>query len=183
MLIDMSNFIWPLNFSCTLVTENLILPNTYNIQLGIEPSYENAKIGLGFKRINYFIDNCLRNCILVSQDHSIFKVLDTVANNSVIFPIDPYDHFFGSVLFTKLSNITQKYFHIDFLTIDSAVGSFIQYTIVDPLGHELDLEGDHWWNSDSIYTGYGKNITWEELKLDDGPKFNPKIIKGGRSEE
>jgi hypothetical protein len=101
----------------------------------------------------------------------------------VEFPTEPYDYFVGSVLFRKFQSVTSNYFEIGFMTVDSVIGDHVQYCIKDPEETGLDLSGDHWWNKDDLDTGAGSLISWEELDLSSGSKFEPKIIKGGRSED
>ena len=102
--------------------------------------------------------------------------------NTVYFPTEPYDYFVGSILFRKFQVITEKYFEIGFITIDSAVGDHVQYCIRDPEETGLDLSGEHWWNMDNLDTGTGESLSWVDLDLHDSPKFEPRIIKGGRGE-
>ena len=78
--------------------------------------------------------------------------------------------------------ITQDYFEIGLMTIDSALGDHVQYCIRDPEEAGLELSGDHWWNRDSLDTGDNVNISWSDLDLSNDPKFKPRIIKGGRND-
>jgi len=175
-------FIWPAGFACTLITENIIVPNSYAISVHIEPNGQ-SNIGLGFRKLRYFIEHYLQNSILISKDHPLVPVLKSMDTNLVIFPVDPYDFYVGGILLSKFANITQKYFDIDCITLDSGVGDHIQYCIEEPEDCGLELKGDHWWNMDSTSTGSQDEDSWEGLNLDDGPKFEPRIIKGGRSED
>ena len=62
------------------------------------------------------------------------------------------------------------------------VGDRVQYNILHPEESGLDLQGDHWWNTDSVNTGSGDTTSWEDLNISDGPRFEPRIVKGGLSE-
>ena len=150
MLTDLNQVVWPVDFSCTLITDTLVLPNFYNITISVEP---------------------------------IGQPANSIDTTVVHLPTDPYDFYVGAILYTKFLKITEKYFHINHLTIDSIVGDRVQYSILHPEEAGLDLEGDHWWNTDSVNTGSGDNTTWEELNISDGPRFEPRIIKGGLSEQ
>ena len=68
------------------------------------------------------------------------------------------------------------------MTVDSAVGDHVQYCIRDPEESGLDLSGEHWWNMDNLETGTKIDVSWDDLELNDSPKFEPRIIKGGKSE-
>jgi hypothetical protein len=181
MSTNLEPYIWPATFACTLVTGNLIIPNQYSINVSIEPVAP-TEIAMGFRKLRTFVDSMLHNSIVIFSENELttsFKNLDTTV---VYFPTEPYDYFVGCVLLRKFQIITEKYFEIGLITIDSAIGDHIQYCIRDPEETGLELIGDHWWNKDSLDTGSDSNITWNDLDLNDGPKFEPRIIKGGRSE-
>lgn len=182
MSIKLTQFNWPASFACTIVTDNLILPTTYNISISIDPiSDSHSDINIGFKKLRSFIDLRLHNSIFISKDNPLLPAFVGLGNNQNIFPTDPYDFFVGCVLYKKFLTITEKYFEIDFITIDSLVGDNVQYTIIDPEESGLNLDGDHWWNMDTLDTGIGDDIQWDDLDISVGPKFSPKIIQGGLS--
>ena len=183
MSTNSAQFVWPTNFACTIISEKIIIPNSYNLNVSIVPIGGPAtNVSLGFKKIRYFVDNYLHNSVFVSQDNPLLPNLKDFESTIVLFPTDPYDYYVGSVLYQKLLSITEKYFHIDIFSIDSAIGDNVQYSIVDPEDCGLDLQGDHWWNSDSVNTGFNTSDTWKDLDIFDDHKFEPRIIKGGKSE-
>lgn len=184
MSIESSQIVWPVSFVCTLVTEDRILPNSYTFNISILP-IETAPGGIstGYKKIRYFVDEYLHNSIFVSRDNPLLEAVVQSSNNIVIFPTEPYDLFVGHVLYTKFLSISEKYFHIDMINIDSAVGDNICYNISDTDSCGLDLDGDHWWNTDSVHTGHGPVQSWGDLAGADAPRFEPKIIKGGKKSE
>lgn len=183
MSIDSPQFVWPTNFACTIVTENIIIPNSYTLNISIVP-VENTpgSISIGFKKIKYFVESYLHNSIFINSENPFVKKFEGTKSNLVLFPTEPYDYFVGSIIYQKLLTVSKKYFHIDLLSIDSAVGDRIQYSIVDPEECGLNLEGNHWWNMDSTNTGFNKDSLWGDLDIKDCPRFEPKIIKGGLSE-
>lgn len=184
MLTDiLSVFVLPLDFSCTILNDNQLISNVYYIKLGvdsIEGSTDN--IGIGFQRIKYLTEIHLQSAIFLEKESSFFKEFDKLDNNVVCLPSEAYDIYVGSVLMSKFQAITAKYFDIQYLTIASMIGDNLQYNIIDPLDSNLELEGDHWWNQDNVYTGSKKVITWDELNLTEVPKFRPTVVKGGLSE-
>ena len=176
-------FVWPTSFACTIITEKIILPNLYSITIGIEPIASGQNnIALGFKKLRHFIDYQLNNSVFINQENPLAKLLEDSETNLVLLPSDPYDYFVGGVLYNKFLSITEKYFDIEVITIDSTIGDHVQYRLRHPEECGLDLKGDNWWNSDSTDTGQNKNTNWEDLDLHDIPRFEPKIIKGGKSE-
>jgi hypothetical protein len=53
---------------------------------------------------------------------------------------------------------------------------------VDPEDAELEIAGDHWWNKDSADTGSSNTKSWAELDISDRTGFEPRVIRGGLSE-
>jgi len=181
MSIEVEPFIWPTNFICTIITDKLLITNQYTLNISID-SVSPADIQMGFRRLRTFVDTSLHNSIFVFKDNPIAEVLNYLDTNKVFLPSEPYDYFVGCVLFRKFQSITEKYFDIGLITIDSAIGDHIQYCIRDPEETGLELAGDHWWNNDMLDTGSDNVLSWEDLDLNDSPKFIPRIIKGGRGE-
>lgn len=174
----MNGFIWPAHFACTVITENIILPSSYTVNVQIEPSGKNNG-NLGFKKIRSFVENQLHNSIFVSKDNQLAAAIIDSKNNKVLFPSDPYDFIVGSVLLAKFETISEKYFDIGYITIESTIGDHVQYTITDPTDAGFEISEKLWWGIDSPYTGVNTNINWDDFNLNDGATFSPKIIEGG----
>ena len=175
----MNHFIWPNQFACSVVLDNAILPNSYNLQLGIEPHDAKTNVTLGCKKIKFLIDNFLHGSIFVEQDHPIVKVVDTLDNQIIKFPTDPWDYLIGTVLFNKFKSVTENHFSILFLHIDSAMGDHVQYTVTEESSFKIELKGDKWWNKDIPSCTNTSEKSWESLKLASSRQFVPKIIQGG----
>ena len=184
MLTDQAeSFVWPTEFACTLITENLLIPNHYSIRIGVEPGTPKPQnIALGFKKIKYFVTHYLQNSILICNENPLKKSLKSIGSNFVLLPFEPYDYFVAAVLYSKFLAIAEKYFEITYITVDSRIGDRVQYTIRHPNECGIDLNGNHWWNMDSVNTGKNITTTWEDLNFKDETKFEPRIIKGGLSE-
>jgi hypothetical protein len=179
----LDNFVWPSEFACTLITEKLVLPNHYTVKLSVEPTDPKTNdVNLGFKKIRYFIDCYLNNSILVNQENPIVKSLTGMDSNLVLMPVEPFDYFFASILYLKLVTISERYFHINHLTVDSIIGDRVQYTITHDNDIGVDLRGNFWWNMDSVNTGTDDHTSWQDLNLKDSPRFSPIVVKGGLSE-
>jgi hypothetical protein len=184
MLTESSQIVWPVNFVCTLVTEDRILPNSYTFNISILPIETTAGgISVGYKKIRYFVDQYLHNSIFISKDNPLLEPLTKSGNNLVVFPTEPYDLFVGHVLYSKFLSISEKYFHIDTINIDSIVGDNICYNIADSDSCGVELAGEHWWNMDSTFTGHGDVESWGDLAGTESPRFEPKVIKGGKKSE
>lgn len=180
---NVQSFLWPCEFACTIVSEKLIIPNYYNLKLNIEPAEsKTSDINTGFKKLKYFVSNCLQNSILIHQKNPLLINLKEIESNFVLLPAEPYDYFFASVLFNKLSKIVENYFLVNYLELFSSIGDHVEYTVNHGNKMKLDTNNKYWWNTDTVNTGQTEHITWEELNIIDSPKFMPKIVKGGLSE-
>ena len=184
MSIESSQIVWPVSFVCTLVAEDRILPNSYTFNISILP-IETAPggISIGYKKIRYFVDQYLHNSIFINKENPLLESFTKSNNNIVVFPTEPYDLFVGHILYSKFLTISEKYFHIDMINIDSIVGDNICYNISDSDSCGIELEGNYWWNMDSTFTGHGIVESWGDLANEDSPRFEPRIIKGGKKSE
>lgn len=177
----MDSFVLPQEFSCTLIENNLIIPNNYFISLFIEPTFPVTNdIDIGFKKLKHFFGNKLKNSIFINKDNSLLKNFNELENNLVILPAEPYDFYVASILLAKAKTITQEYFNIYQISLDSTFGEHIKYSVEDPTESGLNVDGNFWWNQDHDGTGFGESGCWNSLQIK--PKFRPKIIKGGLSE-
>jgi hypothetical protein len=182
MLTD-SSIIWPYEFYCTIVNDNIIVPNKYTLKISIDPHIPvKDNIGLGFQRLRYFISEQLVNSVIINQNHQLLPMLTELESNLIVLPADPYDFYVGAILLNKFLSITEKFFDITQLTIDSTIGDHIQYSIWEPEECGLDLTGDYWWNWDNVSTNPNLIVTWKDLNLKEVAAFEPVIIKGGLSE-
>lgn len=184
MSIENSQIVWPISFVSTVVAENKILPNSYTINVSILP-LESASGGMagGYKKIKYFIENFVHNSVFICSSNPLLEHFTNLENNILIFPREPYDFHVGSVLYSKFIAISDKYFHIDIINIDSIIGDSICYSVSNSDLYEIGLEGNHWWNSDSTYTGFGTDLGWGDIAEYQVPRFEPKIIKGGKNSD
>lgn len=128
------------------------------------------------------MDEKMSSSVIINQNNPLLDTLKNIETNLVVLPSEPYDFYVGSILFSKLFAITEKYFDINYITIDSAVGDCVQYTVWDPEDSGLNIQGDFWWNRDNANTNEFAKTKWEDLNLKDVQRFEPTIIKGGLSE-
>lgn len=177
-----NSFVWPYEFTCTVVTDGVIIPNNYSFKLSIEPILPiDSNVGLGFQKLRHFASDYLDNSVFINGENPLVPALSNLKTNLFLLPCEPYDFYVGSILLSKFLAITEKYFYINHLTIDSAIGDRIQYTVWDPCDSGLDLSGEHWWNQDSVNTNPDSTTTWKDLNFKEG-EFKPMVVKGGLSE-
>jgi hypothetical protein len=183
MLNNLENFVWPIEFSCTLITEKIVLPNSYTINLVVDPlAKSQEQTGIGFRKIRHFVEKSLQNSIIINQNNSLSQSFENIDTNVVRLPVEPYDYFLGAILYCKFLSICDRYFNITQFRIDSSIGDHVQYNIRNPLDCGLDLHGEFWWNMDTTDTGNEINSSWNDLEIKNVPKFEPRIIQGGLSE-
>lgn len=179
-----STVVLPIEFSCTILIDDMLVSNVYYIKLGIDPSTDALEhMGIGIQRIKYIVENYFQNSVIVNQEHELAKPLDFLDNNLISLPCEPYDFFVGAILFSKFEAITEKYIDIQYLTVASMIGDRVQYNLESPYDSGLELEGEHWWNSDNVNTGSQELVTWDALNLTESPVFRPTVVKGGLSEK
>lgn len=178
-----SAFVLPVDFCCTIVTNQTLLSNIYSVKLAISPHEDSGdNIGLGFQKIKAIVENSLNNGILISSDNELLPVLSSLENPLVVLPSEPYDFYVGTVLLAKFIRVTEKYFDIDCLGISSVLGHQIQYNVFDTEDCGLDLNGDAWWNTDDMSVDSAKPISWDDVQLTEAQPFTPLVVKGGLSE-
>lgn len=176
-------FVWTSEIVCTFVSGNIMMPNVYTVSIGMQPNSANTDdVELGFRKIKHFVNEYLSNSIFIDKKSEYAKYLIKMDTNLVLFPNDPYDYLVAAVLYRKIESISEKYFDIDFFTIDSTVGDRVQYTLTRDCVVEDELGGDHWWNKDSVNTGTDDHTSWDDLNLKESPRFSPVVVKGGKSE-
>lgn len=177
-------FTWPTNFSCTLFIGDVVLPNEYNVTIGMMPGDGQSISGSGIKKIKEFFTKFVQNSIVINQDHDFLPSLTKFNTNTIQLPQDPHDFFFANVLFHKLSAISQTHFTIRQITIDSSIGDRVKYQVNDSCTtYDKLLKKNRWWQQDNVNTNDTHNFpSWEDLDITVATRFSPRLIKGGRNE-
>lgn len=179
----LSAFVIPVEFTCNIITDSVLVPNIYQFNIGIDPISSDPEItSLGFRKIKMLFNDILPNSILINQNHTAFETVKSLDNNTVALPCEPYDFYVGSILMAKLYAITEKHLDIQYVTVSSMIGDNIQYNIASPYDSDLELDGETWWNTDDMWTGGNLAPSWDDVKLNDTSTFKPIVVKGGLSE-
>jgi hypothetical protein len=190
-------FTWETEFDATIVLDSEILPNKYHIIIGMVTNTSDQTDQVqAFEKIKFFLKEWLQ--------HSCFTEHDTPASNILIehfdqkivqLPVQASDLIIGAALFSKLHAIADNYLIIDFVQIQSDLGSNVMYSID---GEDTFAELNNpswtttpWWNRSDLSTNDLENnnpIGWADLDLEttkdkiNKQKFNPTIINGGKHE-
>jgi hypothetical protein len=190
-------FTWETEFDATIVLDSEILPNKYHIIIGMVTNTSDQTDQVqAFEKIKFFLKEWLQ--------HSCFTEHDTPASNILIehfdqkivqLPVQASDLIIGAALFSKLHAIADNYLIIDFVQIQSDLGSNVMYSID---GEDTFAELNNpswtttpWWNRSDLSTNDLENnnpIGWADLDLEttkdkiNKQKFCPTIINGGKHE-
>lgn len=200
---DTLNFFnWSTTFDATVVVDDVVYPNRYNISISFIPkTSEISKQNIGFEKIKYLITRLCENSVIFSPKDKTQAYWFKMPVNKILLPGSPYDQLLGVCLFRKIISIAGNYFHLGHLSVDSKLGDNVKYTVDNESFENKHLEVtdwletniDPWWNRDdtatfdqridakTIWTG---GSTWEELGYDStitkSKSFNPTVIDGGR---
>jgi hypothetical protein len=190
-------FTWETEFDATIVLDSEILPNKYHIIIGMVTNTSDQTDQVqAFEKIKFFLKEWLQ--------HSCFTEHGTPASNILIehfdqkivqLPVQASDLIIGAALFSKLHAIADNYLIIDFVQIQSDLGSNVMYSID---GEDTFAELNNpswtttpWWNRSDLSTNDLENnnpIGWADLDLEttkdkiNKQKFCPTIINGGKHE-
>jgi len=196
-------FSWSTSFDATVVVDDVIYPNRYNIKFSFIPKTKQiSKQNIGFEKIKYLIERLCENAVIFSPMDKTQAYWFKMPVNKILLPGSPYDQLLAIVLLKKIESIASDYFHFGHLTVDSKLGDSVQYT-VDKTSYEnkhlevtnwMDTDINPWWNRNdtatfdqridakTIWTGAN---TWEDLGYESTTEttakpFNPTVIDGGR---
>lgn len=195
-------FTWETKFDATVVVDDCIYPNRYNVTLGFLPKVKSInEQNIGFERTKYIFNTLCENSIIFSPRDKTMPYWFKMPVNKLLLPGSPYDQLLGTVLFQKLNVVLENFFHLGYLTVDSKLGDSIKYTIdnesIKTVTHDIGFWNedniDPWWtrndtatfdqriDSKTIWTGA---TTWKDLGYESKPvkkqNFTPTVIDGGR---
>ena len=185
MSVDSTNFfIWPTNFSCILIVDDVILPINYSLTVGMMPTDGHSISGIGLTKIKEFTNRFVQNSVILDQNNTFLPQLSTLDTTTIQLPREPSDYFFANVLFRKLTSITQDFFAIRQITIDSTIGDRVKYQVNESCTTYKDiLDEEGWWSRDDVSTNDTQYFPrWEDLNIYVAPKFSARVVRGGRGE-
>ena len=147
-------------FNTTMILEDVIIPNTWSIQVQLVPNAAKNKLyNKAMERVQYYITEVLDNSIFVS--YSNLALLSEIPFKAQVhvFPDDPWDHLIAMCLYTKINSMTEEVFYVDSITINSHQARGVSHNFSEADGgnenlHELfedepDLEQyvNYWYKS------------------------------------
>lgn len=200
---------WSTEVNGIVYAHNQLLVNRYYITLGFFHTKENSNVNeIAFEKIEIFFNMLFNNAIIISKasyeekepnvDNNIFMTTESINDQSI-----------ACLIYLKLASIVRDDLSIEYITISSALGKEIEYTI-DIESPEMAVyvptreewwKDEHvkfepWWmredsstydvliNRDEIFEG---DFVWDDIFKDelakikeDDKKSRFKIINGGK---
>lgn len=107
-------------FSTTVILEDIMIPNTWEITINLIPNNKHAKLyNRAVERVQYYIQEIMDNSILASYT-KIAKLTEMPFTAQVhLLPDDPWDHLVAMCLFTKVNAICEDVFFVDNVVVSS----------------------------------------------------------------
>ena len=199
---DVTFFNWSTEFDATVLIDDCVYPNRYNISLSFLPKSTDVKLqNNSFDRLKYLFGTLCENSVIINPQSNLQSVFFRMPINKILIPGNPYDQLLCYVLYHKMIAISGKYLHIGHLSVDSKLGDSVQYSVDDKTVNNIKLPKEDWispiipqpwWNRNDTATFdqvlgekefWGGTSTWRDLGYgSDAPKkkFNPTILDGGR---
>lgn len=199
---DVTFFNWETTFDATVLIDDCIYPNTYNVGLSFLPKSSDIKLqNNSFDRLKYLFTRLCENAVIINPETKLQPIFFQMPVNKILIPGNPYDQLLCCVLYHKMIAISGKYLHLGHLTLDSKLGDNVQYSIDEKTINNINLPDNEWispvitkpwWKRNDTATFdqvlgekefWGGPSTWRDLGYgSDAPKkeFNPTILDGGR---
>ena len=175
------------NFSTTVLLEDIIIPNNWDITVTLLPDPSKNKLfGIAIDRLQYYISEILNNSIFVSR-HNIGTLSDLQLKAQVhIFPDEPWDQLVAMCLYVKFNSILEGVFIVDDISIASHQAKGVSHSYEEADGgvtyllEEYDSDDDreyvsYWYKPISQFFLLSEGLKlvtqdWRELELDYSPK-------------
>lgn len=194
------NLNWSATLQTTVVVEDSILPNTYEIQFDLITNTEIPEEQfIYFNRLRWFVEAKLHLSTIINNASPLFHNLSAFDQTIMQVSDRPSELLIAAILSQKASAIMDGKLIVNEITLGSSLGEYIRYTIT----HEDIIDAAElfpwiksgekvWWRrgDTSINDIDSTIIPWEELnlttekkKMADVKKFTPTIITGGKDNE
>mgnify|MGYP000607376440 CR=1 FL=1 len=187
-------------FSCVIVVDTQLLPNTFDVKINLLPSNNTQKnYNVALERINIMFREVLEDSILIGPG-SVTKFKNSMGLNGIIhtLPDEPYDHLMAIVLHTKITAILEGVFSVERVSVTSTQGQGVTHTfdnsddtdVLRELIDNPDLQEyvDYWYATNVNYIRLHPNgikletQSWDkedltyENKHGETKKFRPRLV-------
>jgi hypothetical protein len=130
--------------------DNKYYINSFELDLTFNVESESiSEQNIALERVNYFLNECLRNSVFVNQNET--EVIEKYMNagmNVCSLPEDPYDQIVGIMLMVKLNNITEGRIILSDISIESIMSDGVSclHSIEETVG---PFSEKGWWSDNS----------------------------------
>lgn len=194
-------------FSCCIVVDTQLLPNTFDVKINLLPSNNTQKnYNVALERISILFREVLEDSILIGPD-SVSKFKNAMGLNGIIhtLPDEPYDHLMSIVLHTKITAMLEGVFSVERVSVTSTQGQGVTHTFendedIDVLRELIDNPDlqeyvDYWYTTNVNFIRLHPNgiklesQSWdkEDLTYETKPsvpkKFKPRLVSDNDSDD
>tara|TARA_Y100000389_G_scaffold198146_1_gene234111 strand:- start:1703 stop:2317 length:615 start_codon:yes stop_codon:yes gene_type:complete len=188
-------------FSCCVVVDTQLLPNTFTISINLLPTNDTQKnYNVALERINIMFREVLEDSILIGPN-SVSKFKNAMGLNGIIhtLPDEPYDHLMAIALHTKITAILEGVFSVEKVSVTSTQGQGVTHTfendedtdVLRELIDNPDLKEyvDYWYATNVNYIRLHANgiklesqswdkedLTYEDKSSSAPKKFKPRLV-------
>lgn len=187
-------------FSCCVVVDTQLLPNTFDVKINLLPTNNTQKnYNVALERINIMFREVLEDSILIGPA-SVSKFKNAMGLNGIIhtLPDEPYDHLMAIVLHTKITAILEGVFSVEKVSVTSTQGQGVTHTFendedIDVLRELIDNPDlqeyvDYWYTTNVNFIRLHPNgikletQSWDkedltyETKPSESKKFRPRLV-------
>lgn len=127
----MRHLSWQTSWQCTMLVDQILLPNHFSMNIEFEPGDGNElEQLLAFDRIKHYLNDIVEGSLFANIDNPLIDNLEKNFNVYVItLPDEPKDHVIASVLFSKLISIVEGRLEIGSVTFSSRMGEDVTHYI------------------------------------------------------
>ena len=187
-------------FSCCIVVDTQLLPNTFDVKVNLLPSGNTQKnYNVALERISIFFREVLEDSILIGPS-SVSKFSQPMGLNGIVhtLPDEPYDHLMAIALATKITAMLENVFTVERVSVTSTQGQGVTHTfendddidVLKELIDDPDLQEyvDYWYSTNVNFIRLHPNgiklesQSWdkEDLTYESKPsevkKFKPRLV-------
>lgn len=119
--------IWETSWQGIVLFEDIILPNTWTIELGFDFIAQDSKLQeIAFERVKYIVNDVFEESMFINIDSPWVKKLQDIKSYKIAVPDDPIDSAIAVTLLSKLVIITKDKILFDYIKIKSILSDNIQ---------------------------------------------------------
>jgi len=141
----MADLTWNRSWDSTILYEDQLLPNTYNISVDFNVLTDDGEDqNISMDRLKYFIDTILQDGVFCKIDDSRASIfVDIFKQRLVTFVLQPQDLVVASTLFSKFTKIVEGKLEIECIRLSSSQGDGVTVNFDEEFAEEGTMLKDH----------------------------------------